>query len=196
MSQCRGATAGHSCTLTRGALVFVHPWPYHLAMVPFRDTKLHPDHIVVLESLERLVAETMSGFKGAWVKAPDVLQRDGSQAETAREGRIQSMRAMRAAGLPHRQAPSTNSRSASGALTFVLCQLTKASVLSSSPQQMHIRGRIGRMLTHAAAWLQSAMRGILADLLVRSLKPMGRWFEVPGSRQGTCRPPRQHTLFI
>ena len=101
-------------------LVFVHPWPYRLAMVPFRDTKLHPDHIVVLGSLERLVAETMSGCKGAWLKAPDVLQRNGSQAETAREGRIQSMRAMRAAGLPHRQAPSTNSSSASGALTCVL----------------------------------------------------------------------------
>jgi len=45
--------------------------------------ELQPDHIIVAGSIEYLVAEAMSNYKGVWVKARDLVEPSSSNVATS-----------------------------------------------------------------------------------------------------------------
>ena len=66
--------AGYDWKHSSGALVFVHPSQYGKVMTALHEVSLRPDHVIVTESLEYLVQETMAqissrhlmSYQGNW----------------------------------------------------------------------------------------------------------------------------------
>jgi len=58
---CRDALLGegHTCVLTSGAKVFVHPWQYNDVKGAICGMELRPYHVIVAQSLEHLVEESL-----------------------------------------------------------------------------------------------------------------------------------------
>mmetsp|Transcript_33697 Transcript_33697/g.61463 ORF Transcript_33697/g.61463 Transcript_33697/m.61463 type:complete len:265 (-) Transcript_33697:8-802(-) len=61
--------SGYSWKHESGALVFVHPQLYDETMDHLRDSKLHPDNIVVSKAFDHLLCEVLAQHKPAWVKS-------------------------------------------------------------------------------------------------------------------------------
>merc|ERR1711937_100355 len=60
---------GHNWRLITGSMVFVHAWQYAKVMRELVGHDLKASHMVVAQSLEHLVAESIAGIGGgAWAK--------------------------------------------------------------------------------------------------------------------------------
>jgi len=84
LQQCRDALDAHGVPWKHfsGALIFVHPPQYRMAMIGLKHTELHADHIVFVKSLEYLVEEAMSRCKSAWVKTRVEISSGSSEVAT------------------------------------------------------------------------------------------------------------------
>ena len=60
-----------------GRVALACPAQYPAAMEQLARTELHPDHIVLAESLEYLVEEVLAWCKGAWARARDPIGTSG-----------------------------------------------------------------------------------------------------------------------
>ena len=63
--------------MTPGRVALACPAQYPAAMEKLARTELHPDHIVLAESLEYLVEEVLEWCKGAWARARDPIGTSG-----------------------------------------------------------------------------------------------------------------------
>jgi len=68
LQRCRAAleSEGHSVKLFSGALIFVQPAHYRLALRALVDVELQPDHLILARSVEHLVQEAML----PWLQRP------------------------------------------------------------------------------------------------------------------------------